>query len=147
MRLFIGVFLPSEVSSHLAARLRASPPLPQLKWIDPSSLHVTLKLIGQAPDENTSIFQSVLDRVAGRHKTFKIWCEGGGVFPNQKNPRVFWTGLSGEVELLKRVAGNLEQEFSQLGFPPENRRFSPHLTLARVGQAEPPVEEFTKIFS
>ena len=55
-----------------------------------------------------------------------------GVFPNKNRPRVFWTGISGDVTRLAKMAREIEDEFGRLNVPPENRRFSPHLTLARA---------------
>jgi 2'-5' RNA ligase len=56
----------------------------------------------------------------------------GGAFPNLKNPRVVWLGMTGDVEVLARFHGSLEEAFTPLGYAPEGRRFSPHLTLGRV---------------
>jgi 2'-5' RNA ligase len=59
-----------------------------------------------------------------------------GTFPSPKSPRVIWLGLSGQTEILANLVKNLEQVFAPLGFAPEKRRFTPHLTLGRVRSSQ-----------
>jgi 2'-5' RNA ligase len=55
-----------------------------------------------------------------------------GVFPGPLAPRVVWIGLGGDVASLGQLRRNVESAVSPLGYPPDRRGFSPHLTLARV---------------
>ncbi len=55
-----------------------------------------------------------------------------GAFPTPKSPRVVWLGVGGELDVAQEFYRRLEIAFAALGFPPEDRPFSPHLTLGRV---------------
>jgi 2'-5' RNA ligase len=63
--------------------------------------------------------------------------EGGGAFPNVKNPRVLWLGVRGDIEKLERLQAKVADAMARLGFEPEDRKFSPHLTLARIRFLKP----------
>jgi len=63
---------------------------------------------------------------------FRLKVEGLGAFPNLRRVQVVWVGMSGEVDKLAHLQQRLESNLAGLGFTPENRRFTPHLTLARV---------------
>ncbi len=58
--------------------------------------------------------------------------EGVGAFPHTKRPRVIWVGITGEVERLKDIHMRMEEKLETIGFRPEDRPFSPHLTIGRV---------------
>ncbi len=131
MRLFVAIFLPDPILSQLEGFKREQKSIEGLRWIPRQSLHITLKFIGEVEPFRLPSIQAALNRVNQSKDVFRLFCEGGGVFPNEKSPRVFWTGLKGDVTPLSQLAQAIEAEFESLGFPSENRRFSPHLTVAR----------------
>ncbi len=126
----MAVFPPKDVQEDLRRRLDASPTLHKIPWGLPVTYHITLKFMGNV--KNASIFEDVLLRSSSRHRSFELGLEGGGGFPSLSRPRVLWAGLTGDVEPLKALAVDLEQECAALGCPPENRKFSPHVTVARI---------------
>jgi len=73
-----------------------------------------------------------LSRVAEQHSTFALNTAGLGCFPSNRNPRVVWVGLGGYEEALRLLWDSVERAIAPLGYPTENRPFSPHLTLGRV---------------
>jgi 2'-5' RNA ligase len=71
---------------------------------------------------------------------FRLRARGLGVFPNLKRAQVAWVGIDGEVDRLSRLQKQLESNLARLGFTPESRAFTPHLTLARLKNYASPDE-------
>lgn len=128
MRLFVALEIPSEIRSRIAALPRDR----QMKWVEPDNLHLTLKFIGEQPEEKLEAICAALATV--RFPPMEIRLRGLGWFP-----RVFWAGVEAP-DSLARMAKDIEQVLVPLGVTPESRPYSPHLTLARVKQpiARPP---------
>ncbi|MDI6698117.1 MAG: RNA 2',3'-cyclic phosphodiesterase [Candidatus Saccharicenans sp.] len=133
MRTFIAIDLSSEIKNRLTAAVRALKPLAaDIKWVAPENYHLTLKFIGEASEEQVEIIKDVLDEVVGKHCGFKLTARGTGSFPpGQSRMRVIWVGLEAGPELFS-IQSDLEELLSRKGFEPEERSFSPHLTIGRV---------------
>lgn len=122
---------------HEQARLRKQlqpsvGPDVRIQWVKPESIHLTLKFLGDIPEDRVPDIQAALACVADRHVRFAVAAEGLGVFPDVRAPRVLWVGLTNHVDTLKRVAADAEAALSAIGFPPDPKLFHPHLTLARI---------------
>ncbi len=134
MRLFVALEIPSSVRENLADLLTSLRVVsPQTRWVRPENLHVTLKFIGEVPQENLAGIQSALAGVRS-DQPVTLDFRGVGFFPDEKHPRVFWAGIEASPNL-KILAAGIEQATEKLGTSRERRPFSPHLTLARF---EPP---------
>jgi RNA 2',3'-cyclic 3'-phosphodiesterase len=150
MRLFSSIFLSKPVLDQVLQQESGLMEIPGLRWIPKDTLHVTLKFLGEVPEHKVSGIKMAIQNVSSRHNAFEIYCQKGGVFPSRKSPRVFWTAVDGEVDKLRALANDAETEMDGLGFPPENRRFSPHVTLARATADGPFVtasDQFCTLFS
>jgi len=133
MRIFIAIDLDSEIRTKIARFLDGVRGFaPDARWVRPESLHVTLKFIGEQKSEQVESITERLKRVIG--PPFVLRCAGYGFFPTAKAARVFWIGIQSGPELAE-IANNIDAAVAELGIPPENRVFSPHLTLARGGGA------------
>jgi len=140
IRTFVAVELDAPLQQALAqaqaalrGRLEKSVgPDARIQWIKPASIHLTLKFLGDIPEERVSDIQATLARVAGGHRRFTMDVEGLGVFPDVRAPRVVWVGLTTHVDALKRLAADVEVALGVIGFVPEPKPFHPHLTLARI---------------
>ncbi len=140
IRAFVAVELGAPLRQALAqaqATLRgqlqqAVGPDVRIQWVEPESIHLTLKFLGAIPEERVSDIRAALARVAGGHSRFTVDVEGLGVFPDVHAPRVLWVGLTAHGDTLTRLAADVETGLAALGFPPEARPFNPHLTLARI---------------
>ena len=97
----------------------------------PESIHLTVKFLGEVPEAQAAAVESVVSDLAGASSPLVLRVAGGGVFPDEKKPRIFWAGLSGDVEKLHRLAEAAADRFAELGFPREDRAFKAHLTVAR----------------
>ncbi len=132
MRLFIAADLSPDVRAHLAAHLEKVRHDAGVRWVSPESFHITLKFLGETDASRVKDIQSLVQRVSSRYSCFSLFLKSGGAFPSTKNPRVLWTGVSGDFECLKKISEEIEEELIPFGFPKENRSFRPHLTLGRV---------------
>ncbi len=103
-----------------------------MRWVDPNSIHLTLKFLGDITTDKVSEITRAMEEAARGIPPFVLEVKDAGVFPNTKRARVAWVGLSGEVDKLLQLQKNLETNLELLGFAPESRAFTPHLTIARV---------------
>jgi len=104
----------------------------QPRWVRVDGLHVTLRFLGATPDELQPDLARAIERTAAGRSPFTIALSGAGAFPNPVRPRVLWIGIVTGAGELQELAGSLAGELEALGWPPEDRPFSPHLTLART---------------
>jgi 2'-5' RNA ligase len=131
VRLFVALDLPAEVCASLSeftARLQKSCRGP--RWVRLEGVHITLKFIGETPDQNAERIRGALAEIRGLAPV-EISLAGLGFFPNERHPRVFWAGVS-EGPALASLAATIEAKLEPLGFPREKREFHPHITLARL---------------
>lgn len=145
IRSFIAIELPPELKlalSQLQEKLKSASNAP-VKWVDPGNIHVTLKFLGDISPEMTGEITSVLKDAVQGTPPFDIEVNGLGVFPNMKRVQILWVGLAGELEKLKQLQKRIEAGLTPLGFQPETRPFTPHLTLARVRDYARPDDRLT----
>ena len=102
------------------------------KWVEPDNMHLTLKFLGNVDAERVSEIARVLDPIAVKNHRFSMGFRGLGAFPTERQPRIVWIGVQAGRRNVMSLAGEIEQALTPLGFPPEDRPFHPHLTLARV---------------
>ncbi len=134
LRLFVAVELGEEALRALASlqdalRRRG---LDGLRWVRPEGVHLTLKFLGETPAERVPAIQEALGEAVSGTPPHVLRLNGLGTFGSRRSPRVLWVGLEGDLEDLRRLQGRVEAALARLGFPREDRAFSPHLTLARV---------------
>jgi 2'-5' RNA ligase len=134
-RLFIAIELPDDILrqiAHVQQQIGRQIPARAVRWVKPNSIHLTLKFLGDVEKDRIDSLKSALDEAAANHVPFSLEVAAPGCFPNTRNPRVLWLGLEGDLESLDALQRSIEEGMTGLGFEPENRGFSPHLTLARV---------------
>lgn len=133
MRTFIAIEIPEETKKAIAelqARLKDSGA--EASWTRPEGIHLTLKFLGEVPKERIGEVRNALVQAAEGRSRFRLTVAGTGVFPNEKDPRVVWVGVSGELDKLMGLQIRVEEHMVRLGFQQEDRRFTPHLTLGRI---------------
>ncbi len=129
MRVFVGIDLDPEIRDKITRFLDGVRGFaPDVRWVRPESLHVTLKFIGEQKPEGVEAVRERLKKVEG--PAFEIHVGGHGFFPTAKAPRVFWIGIQAGPELAE-VAAKVDAAIAEIGIPREDRPYSPHLTLAR----------------
>ena len=143
LRCFIAVELPEEIKaglSRLQAKLKSGNEFP-VKWVDPYSIHLTLKFLGDVNADMTGEITEAMKEGAQGVSPLQLEIKGLGVFPNLRRVQVIWVGISGEVEKLLQLQKGIESSLARLGFAPEARAFTPHLTLGRVRERASPDEQ------
>jgi 2'-5' RNA ligase len=133
MRTFIAIELPEKVKKKIEL---AQTPLKKtnafVSWVKPGNIHVTLKFLGEVPEDKINDVFLATEKALEGIKKFRMSLRGMGAFPDFRRPRVIWIGAkSGEEELIY-LAGRVEEEMGKIGFPKENRKFSAHFTIGRV---------------
>jgi 2'-5' RNA ligase len=135
LRLFSALELSAPITESLAAlshRLREQLPRQSVRWVQPRHIHLTLKFYGEVKPELVTALQESLTHATLGRAPVTLALNGLGLFPNAVRPRVVWVGLGGELDALGALQAAVEQGAAGLGFPPEARAFTPHLTLGRV---------------
>jgi 2'-5' RNA ligase len=101
-----------------------------LKLVEPQNIHITLRFLG---DITTSMIEKIHEKMKEVQFTpFEAKIQGVGVFPHLRYPRVLWAGITQGADQLQSVFSQLEPRLRSLGFAPDTKGFSPHLTIARV---------------
>lgn len=134
VRSFIAIELPDELKLGLAqleAKLKMSNQ-PWVKWVDPYSIHLTLKFLGSIGVDRTGEVTKAMEAAVQGIPPFRLEVKDLGAFPSLRRVQVAWVGVSGEVDKLSQLQRLLESNLARLGFAPESRPFTPHLTLARL---------------
>jgi len=140
LRLFVAVDLPGQVREalgRLQGELRRHD-LSRLRWVRPQGVHLTLEFLGETPAGRVAAITKALAGATGGRRSFSLALGAPGAFGNRRGPRVLWLDVIGDVEPLRELQAAVEEALAEVGFPPEQRKFSPHLTLARVPQPAPP---------
>ncbi len=134
IRSFVAIELPQELKERIDAYQRQLKPLCRdVKWVNSQSLHITLKFLGNQEAELVQRVQNNLANTTGVVQPFNLTIREFGAFPGKRQPRVLWLGvISQPHEPLYELFNFIENSLHGLGFQKEKRRFSPHLTLARV---------------
>ena len=127
-RLFIGLEIPDDVG-HALSLLRGG--LPGARWIDPENYHLTLRFIGDIEAGLAHEIAPMLGRVSRR--PFEIRLDGLSSFGGRK-PRAIVASVASSPSLLELQA-ELERLMQRVGLDPEGRKYTPHVTLARLRDA------------
>lgn len=129
-RLFVGLEIPREVGERLSL-LRGG--LPGARWIDPENYHITLRFIGDIDDRLAGDIASLLDGV--RRRSFDVRFGSLMQFGGNK-PRAIVASIE-PIQPLVELQSELERLMQRLGLEPEGRKFTPHVTLARLRHSSP----------
>ncbi|MGB9499460.1 MAG: RNA 2',3'-cyclic phosphodiesterase [Dissulfuribacterales bacterium] len=138
-RVFIAINLPEPVVEKLGEAQKALKAYGlKTKWTRLENIHLTLKFLG---DIDKTVLIAVSEVVGAAAKGFgpiRLSAKGVGVFPGVKKARVLWTGIAGQTELLAKLHETIDTGLSGIGFLPEKRRFTGHLTIGRFKDSPHP---------
>jgi 2'-5' RNA ligase len=130
VRCFVAVELPISMREEIG-RLNYRIATDGLRLVRPELVHVTVKFLGDVPQEEVGRVAEALGRI--KAAPFPARVKGMGAFPG-RTVRVLWLGLEGDFQ---ELYDKVEQALIPLGFAPEARGFSPHVTLGRVARPDP----------
>jgi 2'-5' RNA ligase len=145
LRTFIAIDLPVDLLQNLAATqtalqadLRARGMDRALRWSPTKNLHLTLRFLGDTTAPQREALMARLQPLTAATSPFTLQVDTGGRglggFPNLGQPRVLWTGVTGDLAALQHLQGAIEQMVQAIGLAPEAKSFAPHLTLARAAR-------------
>jgi len=137
IRAFVAIEMPAIVQRKLdeiTGKLQSELKGVQVRWVKAANMHLTLKFLGDVSQANLPLLKELLTGEAVEHKPFEISIGEVGAFPTLLRARVLWVGVTAPPELLGLQQG-IENQTIRMGYPREERKFSPHLTLGRVGHS------------
>jgi 2'-5' RNA ligase len=126
IRLFVGLDLPEGARERLHG---LGGGVPGARWIEPENMHLTLRFIGNVAEDVFPDVDEALDRV--RAPAFDIEIAGVGEFSRGRHPAMLWAGVAPGPALID-LQRRIEAAVVRAGLAPEGRRFTPHVTLARI---------------
>lgn len=140
IRSFIAIELPATIQVELGRVIKQLGPATRaVRWVPAQNIHLTLQFLGDVEASAVANLQATLKQEAKLRRPFEIHVGQSGAFPNLRRPRVIWIGVQAPPELADLQRG-IARALAPLGYPPEDRPFSPHLTLGRVSQHAAPEE-------
>jgi 2'-5' RNA ligase len=129
-RLFTALEIPRDAALSLSL-LRGG--LPGARWIDVENYHITLRFIGDVEGHVADEIANALDRV--RRTSFSLTLSGVGAFGSKK-PHSIWAGVAPSPDL-SALQAEIERICQRSGVPADPRKFTPHVTLARLRNSSP----------
>lgn len=141
IRSFIAIDLNAQVQNQLGEIIQQLKPATGniVRWVPENNIHVTLKFLGDTSPTNLEILKKIITGEASRVKAFDLNVDGLGAFPSIRRPRIIWVGVTAPPNLLA-LQHSIDIETQRLGYTPEERPFSPHLTLGRLAHNATPDE-------
>jgi 2'-5' RNA ligase len=137
LRAFVAVSITPRIIARIAATIsQLTPRMAGIRWVVPDNIHLTLKFLGAIEESSVAPVGEALRAQLRLFQPFPISVKGLGVFPGPRRPRVLWVGLTGKS--LAPLASRVEAALQPLGFAPESRQFTPHLTIGRWRDTGPP---------
>ncbi|MEO0097871.1 MAG: RNA 2',3'-cyclic phosphodiesterase [candidate division WOR-3 bacterium] len=132
IRSFIALEIPQDIKNEVYDYIEnfKKDNLP-VKWVEKGNLHITLIFLGEQDLNFINKVKEILKNISNSFKPFYINLTNFGFFPNAKKPRVFWIGIKKNKEIIIQIVEKLNRELKKIGFKPEEREFSPHLTIGR----------------
>ena len=136
IRVFVALDLPVQAKKILEQTIQALDNLlpSGVRWVDPKGIHLTLKFLGDVDAERVNGLLVAMEAAANgfEYPSLSLGLSGLGVFPNTRDARILWAGVSGNLAALERLQALVDGALFEIGYAWERRPFRPHLTLGRV---------------
>lgn len=133
IRCFAAITLPETVKNRLWDAVAVLRDIGcDIKWVSKENLHLTMKFLGYVPEVSVKEIESKLMELSITQQAFNFKLKGTGIFPDNKNPRIIWIGISEGKEELASLQKKIDIYLSTIGFKKENKPFSAHITMGRI---------------
>jgi 2'-5' RNA ligase len=133
IRSFIAIEVPEPLQARMGALQQELKKFePDIKWVRPGNIHLTLKFLGTVPKEILEKVSLAVSPTVLQAEPFDLRLYGLGGFPSSRNPRVLWVGIDQGWQPISSLQKAIEEKTAALSFPSERRPFKPHLTIGRV---------------
>lgn len=137
LRLFTAVRVPRDRLEWLDHEVEAVKGVPGVRWTNVDNQHVTLNFLGWVEARVLPEVTAAVDAAGRAHGPAPVSLSGLGAFPRARRARVLWAGIEDPQGLLPALAGDLGARLRSVGYEPEDRPYTPHLTLARLKTPRP----------
>jgi 2'-5' RNA ligase len=132
-RAFIAILLSPEARDAVTEEVERLRPLSRaVAWVPRDNLHLTLRFLGEQGEERLADALAAVETTAAAGEPFTLGLHGLGAFPGLERPRILWVGVAEGALAARGLQARLEAGLAERGFPPEARRWHPHLTVGRV---------------
>ncbi len=133
IRTFLALELPEEVKKEiLEIQRRLVIKDAKIRWVSKENTHLTLKFLGGVEENLMPEIYETIDRATKSFNSFHLNLSNAGLFPDRGRPKIIWAGIRGQTSDLESLAENCDAAMHRIGFERENRKFKPHVTIARI---------------
>jgi RNA 2',3'-cyclic 3'-phosphodiesterase len=137
MRFFIALEIPAESEEQIRQiQQRLVGYIPQVKLTDNDKLHLTLAFVGNQDAEFKQGLINALNQCISGIPPFEIIPAYLDAFPDLHYPNIFWLGVKGDIDLLFKLKERIKDELTNLQLPVDERRFVPHIAIAKINNYE-----------
>ncbi|WP_426449044.1 RNA 2',3'-cyclic phosphodiesterase [Paenibacillus sp. S-38] len=137
LRLFVAVPLPGHLKEGLGNWMSGvKKTISFRKWVHPEDLHITLQFLGEVEGSRIPSIEKALEQAAAKSSSMRLQLGQTGTFGRGSAPSILWVGLEGSLEALHSLHKQVELAMTDTGFPSEERKFKPHVTVARTYQGQ-----------
>lgn len=141
MGAFVAIRIPLDFREALAGEAASLVRFSRhTRPVAAGNLHLTLAFLGNVASQNTDSVRSAMEAAALGFQSLSLGFGAGGTFPTYGVPRVAWAGVTGDLEPLREVQRAISKAMRGIGVRIDQRPFSPHVTLARIGRQATPSE-------
>ena len=148
IRTFIALDTPetvTKVALSLQSSVKVNPKA--VRWVRKENIHVTLRYIGPTAPGEVEKINRLLSEIVGQNSDLSLKVSGTGCFPKKERPRILWLGVDGDVVELKLLVEMINSEMVQLGYPQEERNYSPHISIGRIRYPQKVTPDVTDFLS
>ncbi len=133
IRTFIAVEIDPAIRKATAALIeKLRPAGPDVKWVSPENLHLTVKFLGELDADDVAPVCAAVEKSVAETSPFTLEIRGAGAFPNLRRPQTIWVGAGQGDEQMADLVEHVEKALRPFGFRRESRRYRTHLTIGRV---------------
>jgi 2'-5' RNA ligase len=137
-RTFVAVLIDEHIRDSISrVQNEVNKLAPDVKWVAPENLHVTLKFLGDVREDALPGVLAAVEKAAKSISGFELAVSGLGAFPNPQRARVVWVGTEDGRDKLIELAAAVESELVSAGFAQEEKPFKAHITIGRVRDRAP----------
>jgi len=132
IRAFIGIDFSDDCRKYIFdLQQRLKKYAVRGRWKHIGNFHLTLKFLDEISAEQKKQIDMSMKQLCGAFKPFSLEISETGIFKGNDAVRVLWLGIGGDLRALHQLAGSIDSSVSALGFPPEKRRYTPHITIGQ----------------
>ena len=148
IRTFIALDTPetvTKVALSLQSSVKVNPKA--VRWVRKENIHITLRYIGPTAPGEVEKINRLLSEIVGQNSDLSLNVSGAGCFPKKERPRILWLGVDGDEAELKLLVEMINSEMDQLGYPQEERNYSPHISIGRIRYPQKVTPDVTDFLS